>query len=235
MRQSRYLRAEILNGETLDPFLEGKIKVIQSKRGYRFSVDVLLLARFVTVKRKEIVVDLGTGCGIIPLIINSEKVRPAYTIGVEIQWDLAYQAMRNMWINGFEDSTGIVQADLRHIPLKSHFAHCIICNPPYRRAKSGRINPELQKAIARHEIMVSLEDIIKVAGYLLRPKGRIAMIYRADRLIDMIYMMRRYSFEPKRLQLIYSDPQRECKLFLIESVYMGRPQLTILPPILNSE
>ncbi|MBW1888689.1 MAG: SAM-dependent methyltransferase, partial [Deltaproteobacteria bacterium] len=175
---------------------------------------------------------LGTGCGIIPLVLLLTKPL-GYGFGLEIQLDLAHQAARNAVLNGFGHKMGVISGDIRHLPLVSSWADVVVCNPPYREKDSGRINPDPQRAIARHEILASTDDILGAARRLLRAKGRLAMIYPATRLVDLMGSMRGYGLEPKRIRIIYPDLQSEAKLALIEASLGGRRGLKILPPIMD--
>lgn len=218
--------------ERVDDFLEGKLRLIQSARGYRFSVDALLLAGFVTIRKRDRVVDLGTGCGIIPLMLLREH-QPAWVIGLEIQQDLASQAARNARLNRFESVMRIVVGDLRHPPMRGRCCEIVVCNPPYRKKRSGRVNPDRQRAVARHEILATLDDILASARGLLRNKGRLAMVYPAPRLGDLLVRMRGHGLEAKRLQAIHPTLEREAKMVLVEAVAGGRPGLEVLPPLLD--
>lgn len=206
--------------------------MIQSRRGYRFSMDSLLLAGFATVKSGDRVLDLGTGCGIILLALLAEK--PAsYSVGLEIQEHLASQASRNAILNRLEDKMGVVRGDLRSIPLRRGYWDLAVCNPPYRRNKTGRINPDPERAIARHEILAGIGDILEAARLLLKAKGRLAMIYPSARLVDLLARMRGAGLEPKRIQMVHPQVFQEAKLALVEASCRGRPGASILPPILD--
>lgn len=218
--------------ETIDTFMDGRLRLIQSRSGYRFSIDAVLLSQFVTTRAGDILVDLGTGCGIIPLmLLLNGSIR--YALGLELQLQLADQAARNILLNGFGGRMGVVLGDIRRPPLAPQFADVVVCNPPYRKKQSGRINPDVQKAIARHEIRASLEDILLVARRVLKPKGRLAMIYSAFRLADVLWRMRKLQLEPKRVRVVYPGLSSEAKLVLIEACLGGRGGLKILPPILD--
>jgi tRNA1Val (adenine37-N6)-methyltransferase len=217
-------------GETVDTFVNGRLQIIQSRKGYRFSIDALLLADFVILGDEDIVVDLGTGCGIISLLLAIQK-KPGFMVGLELQNELVSQAQRNVALNELEEKITVIQADLRHLPLSSGFADIVVCNPPYRRAQSGRINPDVGKAIARHEIAASLDAVLAASTALLKGKGRLALIYPANRLAETLTKMRRARLEPKRLQLVFPDSASEAKLALIEGRLRARPGLKVLPPI----
>ena len=210
----------------------GRLKLIQSRKGYRFSIDAILLSEFVSIKRGDIIVDLGTGCGVIPLVILSKGVI-GYAYGLEIQPELASQAARNAFLNGFDQKMGVILGDIGKPPLKPSSADVVICNPPYRQRESGRINPDPQRAIARHEIRISLDEILGAAQQLLKPKGRLAMIYPASRLIDILVRMHGFSLEPKRLRVIYPGIESEAKLVLIEAALEGRRGLKLMQPLID--
>jgi tRNA1Val (adenine37-N6)-methyltransferase len=216
--------------EQIDAFLDGQLKIIQSRHGYRFSVDALLLSDFVSITPGDVVIDIGAGCGIISLIL-AKKGRAVSIISLEIQEELTSQAKRNAVLNGFEESILVLRGDLRALPMASRCADVVVCNPPYRSGKSGRINPDPRKALARHEIAMSLLDILAAAKTLLRTGGKLALIYTANRLADVFSRMRSQDLEPKRLQLIHPDSASHAKLAMIEGRLGGKSGLTILSPI----
>ena len=216
--------------ETVDTFLNGKLRIIQSQRGYRFSVDALLLAEFVSIKDENLVIDLGAGSGIISLFLATKR-KVGFIVGIELQKELASQAQRNVALNELERKIAIIQGDLRHLPLARGFADVVVCNPPYRQQRSGRISPDESKAIARHEIAASLDAILAAAKALLKPGGRLTLIYPANRLTEVFTKMRKEGLEPKRLQIIFPDSASYAKLALIEGRLQGRSGLKILPPI----
>jgi tRNA1Val (adenine37-N6)-methyltransferase len=232
MRSSVFPEIELLPDESMDDFMDGRLKLIQSKTGYRFSIDAILLSEFVTIKKGDWVTDLGTGCGIIPLILLLTKP-VGHVHGMEIQDKLARQAVRNALLNGFSSRMDIIRGDIRYPPIAPSSADVVVCNPPYREKDSGRINPDQQRAIARHEILASLDDILDTARRILRTGGRLAMIYPADRLVDLMVKIRSYGMEPKRIRIIYPGMESEAKLALIEASLGGRGGLKILPPLLD--
>jgi tRNA1Val (adenine37-N6)-methyltransferase len=232
MRSSKSPKVELLPDESMDEFMGGRLKLIQSKTGYRFSIDAILLSQFVTIKRGDRVVDLGTGCGIIPLVLLLTKP-VGYTVGLEIQKDLADQAARNTVLNGYERKMGVILGDVKYPPFAPSSLDVVTCNPPYRPKNSGRINPDLQRAIARHEMLASLDDILNAARRILRAQGRLAMIYPAVRLVELLVRMKGFNLEPKRLRILYPGMESEAKLALIEASLGGRKGLKVLPPLFN--
>ena len=218
--------------ETLDTLFEGRLKLFQRRSGYRFSIDALLLAHFIEPGRKDRIIDLGTGCGILPLILLFRR-KASQVTGVEIQSSLADLARRNAALNRFASLIKIWEKDFRDLTtkrLKGVF-DLVLSNPPYRRVGSGRINPDQEKAVARHEINATLEDILRVASHLLKDRGRLAMIYPAARAADLIKEMAKFHLEPKRLQFVHSHKRDEARLLLAEALKEGQAQVRILPPL----
>jgi tRNA1Val (adenine37-N6)-methyltransferase len=225
-------KIDLSHDESIDEFMGGRLRLIQYRTGYRFSIDAVLLSEFVGIKKGDRVVDLGTGCGIIPLALLTD--RPAgYVFGLEIQEGLARQAKRNALLNGFSHKIGVIRADIRQMPMAPASIDVVICNPPYRKKDSGRVNPDRQRAIARHEILASLEDILNAARHVLRNEGSLAMIYPAERLADLMVKMRQYGMEPKRVRIVYPGMESEAKLAMIEAILGGRSGLKILPPLMD--
>jgi tRNA1Val (adenine37-N6)-methyltransferase len=211
---------------------QGKIKVVQKKDGYRFSLDAVILGRLAQVLSEDRVMDLGTGCGIIPLIlVASGQVKEI--VGVEIQEELAELARRNVALNGFDGTIRIVKEDLKKLPSlypKSSF-NFILSNPPFRKRATGRINPQEQKSIARHEIAVSLKEMLSVAQHLLKIQGKLFLIYPAFRLVDLFYEMRACGLEPKTLQCVHSQMHTPAKMVLVEGVKGGGVELQVKEPL----
>ncbi len=230
MKSSRSHDSTFWPDESIDLFMEGRLKLIQSRDGYRFSIDAILLSQFVTIRPEDVVVDLGTGCGIILLILL--LTRPVgHVFGLEIQKELAAQAKRNAKLNGFEKKMEIIIGDIRCPPVTRNWADVVISNPPYRQLKSGRINPDPRRAVARHELLTSIDDILMAATGLLRKKGRLTLIYPSVRLTDILGRMRHFGLEPKRLRIIYPNLQSQARLALIEGSLGGSPGLKVDPPL----
>jgi tRNA1(Val) A37 N6-methylase TrmN6 len=219
--------------ETLDPFFNGKLQMIQKKRGYRFSVDALLLSQFIKIHKDERVIDLGTGCGILPLLLSYTTKAHSF-IGVEIQKKLADCAKKNVTLNHLETRISIIKRDFRE--LRNTFQpgsfDVVLSNPPYRKYQAGRINPSMEKAIARHEMKGTLQDLISVASYLLPPKGRCYLIFPALRTVDLLVAMRNKKLEPKRLQFVHPFIGKEAKFILTESIKDGGVELKLMAPLI---
>jgi tRNA1Val (adenine37-N6)-methyltransferase len=226
----------VRSDETLDTFLDGRIEVIQQRCGYRFSIDAVLLSQFVRLQRNDKVVDLGTGCGILPLLL-SQTTKAVSFVGVEVQKGLADLALRNVRLNQLESRIAILHQDFRS--LKKTYPpgafNVALSNPPYRRHLSGRTNPSAEKAIARHEIKGTLDDLISMVSYLLPPKGRCYLIYPATRAVDLLVTLRGKRVEPKRIQWVYPHAHEEAKLILIEALKASGVELKTLPPLILHE
>lgn len=219
--------------ETLDTFGSGRLAIVQKKRGYRFSIDALLLSKFVQIRRDERVIDLGTGCGILPLLL-SRTTKASSFFGVEIQRELVECALKNISLNHLEDRIFILHLDYRE--LKTYFPpgsfDVVLSNPPYRKYQTGRINPHPEKAIARHEIKGTLDDLVSIASYLLPDKGRAYLIFPASRTVDLFVALRKEKLEPKRIQLIHPKREESAKFILVESVKSSGVELNLMPPLI---
>jgi len=222
-----------MDGVTRDSFFNGRIRLKQHRSGYRYSIDAVILANSVQPKPGETVVDLGTGCGIIPLIMAFR--RPGLRIwGVELQAAMAAVAQENMRANNLTAAVTVVCADMRDVQPESVGApvDIVVSNPPYRRSRSGRVNPDMQRALARHEIAITLADVIRVSRRLLKTGGRLNMIYTAVRSAELLCQMRAERIEPKRLRSIHSSERHAASLVLVEGIREGGPGLTIAPPLM---
>lgn len=217
---------------TEDSLFKGDMIVRQPKNGYRFSIDAVLLAHYAGLRAKEQVLDLGTGCGIIPLILA--KKNPKLKIyGIEIQESLAEIALLNVKENQMQDRIFIRCADMKSLH-RDMFGNIdtVVCNPPYRKVFSGRMNPDTQKAIARHEIKIALADITELAKQILSISGRFIVIYPAERTADLLLQMRKSQIEPKHLRFIHSMPDTEAKLLIAEGIRGACPGIRIASPLI---
>jgi len=219
--------------ETLDEIFDGRLRVFQTKRGYRFALDSILLANYVSLKPRARAIDIGCGNGIILLILANRFPQVNFS-GLEIQENLAVLAEKNTQINNLEDRIKVFSGDarnIRNIFLTPYFDTAIF-NPPYRKLKSGRINPHPEKAIARHEIKGSLRDFLKAAKYLLKPAGTVFTIYPAKRLIELVCVFRESGIEPKKMKHVFSDNLSEAEFVLVEGKVGGREELKIESPLI---
>lgn len=217
--------------ETFDTLFDGRLKIRQKKEGYRFSIDALLLSHFAELRPKDRVIDLGTGCGVIPLILIFRRKAEA-VIGVEVQPSLAELARQNVSLNRFSSKIEIWEKDFKDLAGERGIFDCVLCNPPYRRMGSGRVNPQEEKALARHEINATLEDVLRAAHHLLKNKGRFCSIYPASRTADLFQGLRRFHLEPKRVQFVHSRSQEDARLVLVEALKEGKTQIKVLSPFI---
>ncbi len=215
---------------TLDTIRD--IKILQSNRGYRFSLDSLLLADFVNLEYPGQIADLGAGSGIIGILL-AKRFPSSNVLLIEVQDSLSELAGKNIKINKLDDRVRLCQMDIMGVctrGIKPNNFDLVISNPPFRKPSSGKVSPYDERAIARHEIKISLPKLIDAAFYLLKGKGRFCFIFHATRLVDVVETLRLNRFEPKRLCFIHSDMNREAKMFLMEATKEGNPQLTIEKP-----
>ena len=212
--------------ETLDEIED--VRIIQPKKGHRFTTDSVLLARLSTPKKYSKVLELGTGCGIVSIILSG-RIPSLRITTVEIQEEMAKLAERNVILNNMESRISVLIRDIKELPKilpSAHFDY-IITNPPYRPLASGRTSPDRKRAISNHEFSVTINDILKVSQHLLKVRGRISLIYTADRLVDLFSAMRKYRIEPKEMRCILTRGDGMIKLVWVEGVREGKPGLNI--------
>ena len=220
-------------GLSRDTFFNGKVTVKQERAGYRFSIDAVILAHCVRPKPGERVVDLGTGCGIVPLIVGYRHPE-TQLFAVEIQKELADLANVNVRENDMQGNIQVFCRDMRTIrpAMFEGPVDIVVSNPPFRKATSGRINPNRQRAVARHEIKVTLLDVVKTASDNLKRFGLFVLIYTSERLPELVESMKSSSLEPKHVRFIHSSRESGSKLMIMEGVKQGRPGLKVGPPII---
>jgi tRNA1Val (adenine37-N6)-methyltransferase len=217
---------------TADTFCGGGIKLRQPRSGYRFSIDAVILSGCLHPRPGDSIVDLGTGCGIIPILLSHR--RPDVRVwGVEVQESLASLAAENVRVNGMESRVTVLGADLRNIGVDAFGGPVdwVVSNPPYRRRRSGRVNPNTERALARHEIAMTLPDLIAAARRVLKTGGRFAVIYAAERVAELVSQMRLEHIEPKSLRSIHSCHGSNACLVMVEGVKNGGPGVTLPPPM----
>ncbi|WP_102399643.1 tRNA1(Val) (adenine(37)-N6)-methyltransferase [Haloimpatiens massiliensis] len=203
--------------ETLDDLQLGGLCVIQKKEGFRFGVDAVLLANFSKVKSRDRVIDLCSGTGVIPFIIEGKR-NPQYICGVEIQQDMVEMAKRSISYNKLEEKMEFINGDLKDNELLKNLGrfNVVTVNPPYKLKNSGITNLRDKDAIARHEILCTLEDVIKACRNLLKDNGRMYMVHRPDRLVDIVTLMRKYKIEPKRIRMVHPSVGKAPNIVLVE-------------------
>ncbi|GAB4415454.1 MAG: methyltransferase [Thermodesulfovibrionales bacterium] len=211
---------------TLDSIRD--IKIYQPRHGYRFSVDALLLYSFVDIPRAARIADLGAGSGIVGLLL-AKKYPDAEVILFELQDSLASLARKNIGLNSLEERVTIIKADIRDISSTASY-DIVVSNPPFRKERSGLISHDEERAIARHEIRLKLDELVGAADHLLRPKGRFFLIYHPSRLIELMKISEKRGMEIKRLRFVHSSARTDAKMVMIEIVKHGRTGLTIERP-----
>lgn len=223
----------LLEGERLDDLERNGYKIIQSPKKFCFGMDAVLLTGFAKVKEGERCLDLGTGTGIIPILLEA-KTKGAHFTGLEIQEESADMAVRSVQYNHLEKKVDIVTGDIKEASQIFGAASfdVVTSNPPYMNDLHGLKNPELPKAIARHEVLCTLEDVVREAARLLKPGGRFYMVHRPFRLAEIIRAMSQYKLEPKRLRMVHPYIDREPNMVLIEGVRGGRAMLKVEKPLI---
>ena len=216
---------------TEDTLFNGRIRCLQHRTGYRFSLDAVLLANFIQPGPGERILDLGCGCGVVSLILAYRWPSVSIT-GLEIQPGLAALANKNVMLNNWQERIEIVPGDLREIRnyIEPGSFDWIVSNPPYRRAGTGRVNPSGEQALARHEQSADLRSVTKAANWAVKKRGRGVFIYPASRGAAVISELKNVGLEPKKMLPIFSYPGCTASLLIIEAVKQGGEELMILPP-----
>ncbi len=230
--QEMHLKAN----ERIDDLQRNGIRIIQNPEQFCFGMDAVLLTGFAHAGEKDVLLDLGTGTGIIPLLMEA-KYHPAHLTGLEIQEESADMARRSVEMNGLSDIIHIVTGDIKEADrlMRSASFDCITCNPPYMIEQHGLKNTEAPKAIARHELLCTLEDVVSAAAKLLKPGGHFFMVHRPFRLAEIMTTMSQYKLEPKRMRLVYPYVDKEPNMVLLEAVRGGRPRMTVEKPLIIFE
>lgn len=220
-------------GERLDDLQCKGYQIIQDPKRFCFGVDAVFLSNFVTVKRGGRILDLGTGTGIIPILLAA-KTEAAHITGLEIQKESAEMAARSVQLNGLEERITITEGDIKEAAdiFSAASFDVITSNPPYMTHEHGLENAYEPKNIARHEILCNLEDVVRAAARLVKPGGSFFMIHKPFRLAEIFGMLMQYKLEPKRMRLIYPYVEKEPTMVMIEAVRGGRSRIKIEPPLI---
>ena len=221
--------------ETVVNLLNKDMKIIQRVDHFAFSLDSLLVSEFASItKYTNKIVDLGTGNGVIPLFL-SKKTKAKIT-GIEIQEISSDLAKRNVQLNNLEDQISIINDDMKNWRqyFRNNSIDMVISNPPFFKfdGNEKQLNDLTQLTLARHEISITLEEIIQTASNLLKDKGHFALVHRVDRFMDIIENMKKYDIEPKKIQFCHTKINKEGKILLVEGIKYGKPGLRILPPLI---
>ena len=208
-----------------------ELKIIQRKNMFNFSLDTVLLANFCTItKDVKKIVDFGTNNAAIPLILSRRTNKPI--IGVEIQKEAVELAKKNITLNNLDDQIEIVHSDIKEFVNDSIKVGLVVCNPPFFKVdEDSNLNDNEFLTIARHEIKINLEEIIKSAAKILDNRGKFAMVHRPQRMIEILNLMQKYDIEPKRIKFVYPKYNKESHILLVEGIYKGKKGLKIEPPL----
>ena len=227
---------ELKKDERIDDLEYNNLKIIQNEKGFCFGIDSILISDFAReIKQNSIGVDLGTGTGIISILLAS-KTKLSKIIGVEIQKDIADMAKRSVELNSLQDKIEIKNLNVKEIAEKALLERekfdFVVTNPPYKKLDTGKTNENEYKFISRHEVTANLEDFIKATKYLLKDKGSMYIVHRPDRLVDIIELMRKYKIEPKKMRFVYSTIESEPTLVLIKGIKNAKQFLKVEKPLI---
>ena len=224
---------ELKEKERIDDLQRNGYRIIQNPEKFCFGMDAVLLSGFARVKTGAKVLDMGTGTGIIPILLEG-KTKASHLTGLEIQEESADMARRSILLNHLEEKIDIVTGDIKEAGnlFQAASFDVVTCNPPYMIGQHGIANPDTPKAIARHEVLCTLEDVIKNAALLLKPGGYFFMVHRPFRLAEIITMMTKYKLEPKRMRLVHPYVDKEPNMVLIEGCRGGKSRMTVEKPLI---
>ena len=226
----------VKEGERIDDLQRNHWKILQNPKKFCFGMDAVLLSSFAVVRPREKVLDLGTGTGVLPLLLAA-KTEGEHFIGLEIQPDVADMAFRSVLMNGAQDRVEILTGDLREASRifgRASF-DVVISNPPYMKPECGKVSSEESQSIARYEVLCTLEDVIREAAACLRPGGRFYLVHRPHRLTEIFRHLAVCGLEPKRLRLVHTYSDREAKMVLLEASRGGGSFLKVDPPLIIYE
>ena len=230
------MEAEIKANERVDELGRNGYRIIQNPDRFCFGMDAVLLADFAKVKEGDRVLDFCTGTGIIPILMEARNPKVSFK-ALEIQEESAEMARRSVGLNHLEEKIEIMTGDVKEadqIFAPASF-HAVTCNPPYMIGQHGLINPESPKAIARHEILCTLEDIVKQGSRVLMPGGNFYMVHRPFRLVEIMTTLTKYKLEPKRMRLVYPYADKEPNMVLIQATKGGKSRITVEKPLIVYE
>lgn len=227
------MKVDLKDGERIDDLERSNLCIIQDPKRFCFGMDAVLLSGFVHTKPGAKVLDLGTGTGIIPILLSA-KTEASHISALEIQEDSAEMAKRSVLLNDLQDKIEIVNGDIKaadEIFPKASF-DAVTCNPPYMIGEHGLKNPDSAMAIARHEVMCTFDDVARAAASLLKPGGNFFLVHRPFRLAELFSTLQKYKLEPKRMQLVYPFVDKEPNMVLIEASRGGKSRMEVLRPLI---
>ena len=227
---------DLLPGERLDDLQIKGYQILQKRDGFCFGIDAVLLSDYAKPKKGARIMDLCSGTGIIPILLEA-KYPVSYIEGLEYQKEYVEMAGRSLVINGQDSKIRIVEGDVKEVRslYKQDSYDMVTCNPPYMTGDHGLKNDDFSKAIARHEILCSFEDVVKSSTWLLKHGGHLVMVHRPFRLAEIISTLKRYKLEPKRMRLVYPYVDKEPNMVLIDAVKGGKQRITVDPPLIVYE
>lgn len=234
--KSQNWMTDLKTGERIDDLERCGFKIIQNKDKFCFGMDAVLLSGFAKANEGELVVDLGTGNGILPILLKA-KTKGKHFTGIEIQNEIAEMAERSVKLNRLEDDITIINDDIKNTKklFDPESIDVVVSNPPYMIENHGITNPESPKAIARHEIRCDFSDIASAAKYLLKNGGRLYIVHRPFRLVELFSTLTKNGLEPKRMKLVYPYIDHEPNMVLIEAVKGGKSRITVEKPLIVYE
>jgi len=230
------MNVEIKANERVDELGRNGYRIIQNPDRFCFGMDAVLLSDFAKVKEGDKVLDFCTGTGIIPILMEA-KTKAAHFTALEIQEDSAEMARRSVSINHLEEKIEIITGDVKEAEriFEAASFHAVTCNPPYMIGQHGLVNPDSPKAIARHEILCTLDDVIKQGARVLVPGGSFYMVHRPFRLVEIMTIFTKYKLEPKRMRLVYPYVDKEPNMVLIQATKGGKSRITVEKPLIVYE
>jgi len=236
MRSQDSTTINLLPGERLDDLQRNGYQIIQNPEKFCFGMDAVLLSGFAQVRRGENVLDIGTGTGIIPILLKAKTEGEHFT-GLEIQEESADMARRSVCLNGLESEIDIICGDIKDAPsiFSSESFSVVTCNPPYMIGEHGMKCDHEPMTIARHEVLCTLDDILREGSRMLKMKGRFYMVHRPFRLVEIFETMRKYHLEPKRMKMVHPFIDKEPNMVLIEALKGGKPRLAVEKPLIVYE
>ena len=224
---------DLKENERIDDLEFEDLKIIQNTKGFCFGIDSVLLSDFAkNIKKNSTIVDLGTGTGIISILL-SKKTEAKKIYGIELQEEVCDMASRSVLLNNLQDKIEIINKNIKNISdiLGINVCDVVVTNPPYKKYGTGLLNEDDSKIISRHEKECTLEDVIKQSFKILNDKGLFYMVHRPDRLVDIIYLMRKYKIEPKEIRIVYSNIKSKAVLVLIKGIKNAGEELKVLSPL----
>lgn len=224
---------ELKENEVIDDLEFNGLKIIQNKKWFKYGIDSVLLSDFAKkIKKNSKVLDIGTGTGIISILISA-KTESKEIVGIEVQDDVADMAKRSIILNNLDNKIKIINDNILNIEqyFSEEYFDCVITNPPYQRDNTGIKNENEKQRISRHEVLCSLEDIIIKSFKVLKDNGCIYMVHRPDRLVDILFLMRKYKLEPKEIRFVHAKSGEKPNLVLIKGVKYSGNFLKVLDPL----